>query len=126
VGEKANDAMYSMTCDREEGCDLVLGMDCALGCCLEHPELKLARYESSTNENDPTKYISWNQFETQYKCKRHGYIDSGKCPQCQALPIEQQPEKKPMSTSNTGILCTWGDISLLLQKRFAKSSATTK
>jgi hypothetical protein len=30
---KANDAMYSMTCDRAEGCDLVY-MNCALGRCL--------------------------------------------------------------------------------------------
>jgi hypothetical protein len=54
--------------------------------------------ENLENEasNDRTKFISWNQFETQYKCKRHGYIDSGKCPQCQALPVEQQPEKKPL------------------------------
>jgi hypothetical protein len=96
--DKAKDAMYSMTCDREEGCDLVC-MDCALGLCFDCPKLKLIRYKTSTDENDLTKYISWrNQFETQYKCKRHGYIDSGKCPQCQTLPVEQQPEKKPMST----------------------------
>jgi hypothetical protein len=94
---KANDVMYSMTCDRVEGCDLVC-MDCALGRCLVCPPLKLVRYEASTDDNDPTKYISWNHFETQYKCKKHGYLETGKCPQCQALPVEQQPAKKPMST----------------------------
>jgi hypothetical protein len=46
---KASDAMFSMTCDREEGSDLVC-LNCALGCCKDCPALRLVRYEATTSK----------------------------------------------------------------------------
>jgi hypothetical protein len=34
---KASDVMYSMTCDREEGSDLLVCLNCALGRCEDCP-----------------------------------------------------------------------------------------